>query len=121
MAVCAMLFQGVAVWAGLPAFLFALMLLLGFRLNTRFTWILLLLGLAGLAAQGLSIACSGWASASAWLPDCCGLGSAARKLSAEGLWWLNLAWLLLALSVIAACAAAIWRLALPKRSKRRAP
>ena len=46
MAVCAMLFQGVAVWAGLPAFLFALMLLLGFRLYTRFTWILLLLGLA---------------------------------------------------------------------------
>jgi len=116
-----MLFQGVAVWAGLPTFLFALMLLLGFRLNTRFTWILLLLGLAGLAAQGLSIACSGWANASAWLPDCCGLALSTRGLSAEGLWWLNLAWLLLALTVIAACGAAIWWLALPNRSKQMAP
>jgi hypothetical protein len=42
-------------------------------------------------------------------------------LSAEGLWRLNLAWLLLALTVIAACAAAIWRLALPKRSRQKAP
>jgi hypothetical protein len=30
-----MLFQGVAVWVGLPAFLFALMLLLGFRLTQQ--------------------------------------------------------------------------------------
>ncbi|MDY0331149.1 MAG: hypothetical protein RBR52_11735 [Thiomonas sp.] len=109
MAFCATLFQGVAVWAGLPATLFAL-LLLGYRLNTRFTWTLLLLGLAGLAAQGLSIACAGWASASVWLPDCCGLAALAHGFSPQAIWRLNLIWLLLGLAVIAACAAAIWRL-----------
>ena len=68
MTFCATLFEGVAVWAGLPATLFALMLLLGFRLNTRFTWILLLLGVAGLATEGLSIACAGWSTGTAIVP-----------------------------------------------------
>jgi hypothetical protein len=60
MTACAFWLQGVAVWAGLPATLFALWLLLGFRLFTRFTWSLLLLGLCALALQPLAWACRGW-------------------------------------------------------------
>ena len=110
MAWCATLFQGVAVWAGLPATLFALMLLLGFRLNTRFTWILLLLGLAGLSTYGLSIACAGWATGTARLPGPTGLAPAAATFSPEQIWRINATWLTLSSLLIAACLAAVWGL-----------
>ncbi|MEW6560498.1 MAG: hypothetical protein AB1412_09925 [Pseudomonadota bacterium] len=100
MALCATLFQGIAIWAGLPATLFALMLLLGYRLNTRFTWTLLLLGIAGLSTWAIAKACTVW-------------GQSATQASV----WLGLAWLALALVVIAACAVALWRIALPRDHK----
>ena len=115
MALCAALFEGVAVWAGLPATLFALMLLLGYRLNTRFTWILLLLGVAGLATEGLSIACAGWATGTALLPTRSGLTPVAHDLSTQQIWWINAAWLACPVAAILACGLAIWRLIRPQR------
>lgn len=84
-----MLFEGVAVWAGLPAALFALLMIAGFGIRTRFTWILLLLGIAGLAAEGLALGCAG---------------------RAHGARSGSIAWGLAAVTVMTACAAAIHRL-----------
>lgn len=84
-----MLFEGVAVWAGLPAALFALLMIAGFGIRTRFTWILLLLGIAGLAAEGLALGCAG---------------------RAHGARLLSVAWGLAAVAVMIVCAAAIRRL-----------
>ena len=82
MATCAKLFESVAIWAGLPAALFALLMLVGFGIRTRFTWILLLLGIAGLAAEGPSLACAGrgwgWALAGAGVVAAC--AAAIRRL-----------------------------------------
>jgi len=115
MADCAILFEGVAVWAGLPATLFALMLLLGYRLNTRFTWILLLLGVAGLATEGLSIACTGWSTGTALLPARTGLMRFRTDLSQQWVHWINAAWLGGAMTIILTCAIVIWRLSRPRR------
>lgn len=115
MTFCATLFEGVAVWAGLPATLFALMLLLGFRLNTRFTWILLLLGVAGLATEGLSIACAGWSTGIAIVPTRSGLFPLAQPVPLQRIGWINAAWLASAVLIILACGLAIWRLARPRR------
>lgn len=115
MAFCAALFQGVAVWAGLPATLFALMLLLGFRLNTRFTWVLLLLGLIGLSTEGLSIACTGWSTGSALLPGCSGLKPVAQGLSPQRIWWINASGLVVAVALILVSGISIWRLLWPPR------
>ncbi len=117
MALCAALFEGVAVWAGLPATLFALMLLLGYRLNARFTWILLLLGVAGLAAEGLSIACAGWSAGTALLPSRSGLSAVPHSVPLQRVWWINTAWLGLAVAIILACALAIWRLTRPQHGR----
>ncbi len=113
---CAALFEGVAVWAGLPATLFALMLLLGFRLNTRFTWILLLLGVAGLATEGLSIACAGWSAGTAIVPTRSGLSALAQPVSLQRIGWINAAWVGGTVLILLACGLAIWRLARPQRS-----
>lgn len=120
MVFCATLFQGVAVWAGLPATLFALLLLLGYRLNTRFTWILLLLGVAGLATEGLSIACAGWATGTAVLPSRTGLMRSGMDISRQWLAWINTAWAVGAMIIILSCGVAIWRLSRPQpgREKR---
>lgn len=114
MALCAALFEGVAVWAGLPATLFALLLLLGYRLNTQFTWILLLLGVAGLATEGLSVACRGWSTGTVLLPTRSGLTPITTGLSLQRMHWLNAAWFAGAATLILACALAIWRLARPR-------
>jgi len=114
MAACAIWFEGVAVWAGLPATLFALLLLLGYRLNTRFTWILLLLGVAGLATEGLSIACTGWSTGTALLPARSGLMPLRADRSQQWVHWLNVAWMGGAVTIILICAIAIWRLFRPR-------
>ena len=106
---CAVLFQGVAIWAGLPATLFALMLL-AYRLNTRFTWSLLLLGMAGLAAEGLAVACTGWATGTAQVPTPGGLAPVSRTLSPNAIWRINVAWLAGSMLVMLACLGAVWRL-----------
>jgi|YelNatPaOPRAMG01_1025707.scaffolds.fasta_scaffold03888_8 hypothetical protein len=92
MTACAFWLQGVAVWVGLPSTAFALWLLLGFGLFTRFSWSLLLLGICGLGLQPLAWACRGWAGQPTpllWPP---GLWAAAGGLS------------------LLACAVLLWRL-----------